>query len=66
VCILTDNVLQVQLATEHTTSFPYPAEPTGGQSIASQIVTAISKVETDYHMELNDVYGELGDKAFRA
>ena len=56
----------VQLATRHSASFPCPVEPVGGQSIASQIVTTISKIETAYHMELNDVYGELGDKAFRA
>ncbi|TYJ58149.1 hypothetical protein B9479_001245 [Cryptococcus floricola] len=56
----------VQLATSHTASFPYPAEPKGTQSVASQIVTSISKIETLYHLELNDVYAELGDKAFRA
>ncbi|WVQ69887.1 uncharacterized protein L199_008110 [Kwoniella botswanensis] len=56
----------VQLATKHSASFPLPTEEVGGQSIASQIVTTISKIETAYHLELNDVYGELGDKAFRA
>ncbi|WVQ78527.1 hypothetical protein IAT38_000613 [Cryptococcus sp. DSM 104549] len=56
----------VQLATQHKSSFPYPTAPAGNQSIASQIVTTISKIETEYHLELNDVYGELGDKAFRA
>ncbi|OXC69177.1 hypothetical protein AYX13_02120 [Cryptococcus neoformans] len=56
----------VQLATKHTTSFPYPTEPNGSQSIASQIVTTISKIETNYHLELNDVYNELGEKSFRA
>ncbi|WRT67310.1 uncharacterized protein IL334_004279 [Kwoniella shivajii] len=56
----------VQLATKHTASFPLPAEELGGQSVASQIVTIISKIETAYHLELNDVYGELGEKAFRA
>ncbi|WVQ71862.1 hypothetical protein IAR50_001404 [Cryptococcus sp. DSM 104548] len=56
----------VQLATNHTASFPYPTEPNGTQSVASQIVTSISKIETLYHLELNDVYAELGDKAFRA
>lgn len=56
----------VQLATKHTASFPYPTEPNGSQSIASQIVTTISKIETNYHLELNDVYSELGEKAFRA
>ncbi|WVQ98917.1 hypothetical protein IAU59_006048 [Kwoniella sp. CBS 9459] len=56
----------VQLATKHDASFPLPAEESGSQSIASQIVTTISKIETAYHLELNDVYGELGDKAFRA
>lgn len=57
---------QVQLATKHSAFFPCPKEESGGQSIASQIVTTISKIETNYHLELNDVYGELGDKAFRA
>ncbi|WVF72007.1 hypothetical protein IAT40_006818 [Kwoniella sp. CBS 6097] len=56
----------VQLATKHDASFPLPTEENGSQSIASQIVTTISKFETAYHLELNDVYGELGDKAFRA
>ncbi|WVW82889.1 hypothetical protein I302_104902 [Kwoniella bestiolae CBS 10118] len=56
----------VQLATKHSASFPLPTEEVGGQTIASQIVTTISKIETAYHLELNDVYGELGDKAFRA
>ncbi|KAK8869611.1 hypothetical protein IAR55_000178 [Kwoniella newhampshirensis] len=56
----------VQLATRHTSSFPVPTESVESQSIASQIVTTISKIETNYHLELNDVYGELGDKAFRA
>ncbi|WVR05397.1 hypothetical protein IAU60_002411 [Kwoniella sp. DSM 27419] len=56
----------VQLATTHTASFPCPTEDKGSQSVASQIVTTISKVETAYQLELNDVYGELGDKAFRA
>ncbi|WWD16125.1 hypothetical protein CI109_100550 [Kwoniella shandongensis] len=56
----------VQLATQHKASFPLPTEPNGSQSVASQIVTTISKIETNYHLELNDVYGELGDKAFRA
>ncbi|OCF36612.1 F-actin capping [Kwoniella heveanensis CBS 569] len=56
----------VQLATEHDACFPLPTEENGSQSIASQIVTTISKIETAYHLELNDVYGELGDKAFRA
>ncbi|ORY28269.1 F-actin-capping protein subunit alpha [Naematelia encephala] len=55
----------VQLATNHTSIFPLPTEATGSQSIASQIVTTISKIETTYHLELNDVYGELGDKVFR-
>jgi capping protein alpha len=57
---------QVQLATQHTASFPCPAQDTGSQSIASQIVTAIAKIESNYQLELNDVYDELGDKAFRA
>ncbi|EAL22672.1 hypothetical protein CNBB1210 [Cryptococcus deneoformans B-3501A] len=56
----------VQLATNHTASFPCPTEPNGSQSIASQIVTTISKIETNYQLELNDVYNELGEKAFRA
>ncbi|WWC89744.1 uncharacterized protein L201_004669 [Kwoniella dendrophila CBS 6074] len=56
----------VQLATKHSASFPLPTEEVAGQSIASQVVTTISKIETAYHLELNDVYGELGDKAFRA
>lgn len=56
---------KVQLATKHTSSFPYPSEA-GSQSIASQIVTTISKIETTYQLELNDVYGDLGEKAFRS
>lgn len=56
----------VQLSTSHSASFPLPKEEVKGQSVASQIVTTISKLETAYHMELNDVYGDLGDKAFRA
>ncbi|WWC60950.1 uncharacterized protein I303_103527 [Kwoniella dejecticola CBS 10117] len=56
----------VQLATSHSASFPLPTEEINGQTIPSQIVTTISKIETAYHLELNDVYGELGDKAFRA
>ncbi|WWC69294.1 uncharacterized protein I206_103232 [Kwoniella pini CBS 10737] len=56
----------VQLATRHSASFPLPVEEVNGQTVASQIVTTISKIETAYHLELNDVYGELGDKAFRA
>ena len=58
-------IIQVQLATKHTSSFPYP-EASGSQSIASQIVTTISKIETSYQLELNDVYGDLGEKAFRS
>jgi capping protein alpha len=57
--------VQVQLATKHTSSFPYP-EASGSQSTASQIVTTISKIETSYQLELNDVYGDLGEKAFRS
>lgn len=57
---------QVQLATSHTASFPCPTESSDSQSIASQIVTTISKIETNYQLELNDVYGDLGDKAFRS
>nr|ODN94991.1 F-actin capping [Cryptococcus depauperatus CBS 7855] len=56
----------VQLATNHTVSFPYPSSASGSQSVVSQIVTTISKIETNYHFELNDVYGKLGDKTFRA
>ncbi|KAK4686398.1 hypothetical protein P7C73_g3722, partial [Tremellales sp. Uapishka_1] len=55
----------VQLSAKHSASFPYPSE-TSSQSIASQIVTTISKIESVYHAELNEVYEELGDKAFRA
>ena len=58
--------MQVQLATKHTASFPCPTESKGSQSVASQIVTNISKLETSYHLELNEVYAELGDKAFKA
>lgn len=58
--------VQVQLATSHTASFPCPTEANGSQSIASQIVTTLSKIETNYQLELNDVYGDLGDKAFRS
>jgi capping protein alpha len=61
-----DYISQVQLTTSHSASFPCPVEANGSQSVASQIVTTISKIETAYHLELNDVYGELGDKAFRA
>ena len=57
---------QVQLATQHTASFPCPVQANGTQSVASQIVTAIAKIETNYQMELGDVYDGLGDKAFRA
>jgi len=64
-CIRQELTLQVQLATKHTSSFPYP-EASGSQSISSQIVTAISKIETSYQLELNDVYGDLGEKAFRS
>ncbi|KAI9637904.1 putative F-actin capping [Dioszegia hungarica] len=55
----------VQLTTQHKASFAYPSE-VSGQSIASQIVTTISKVEAAYQMELQDVYGDLGDKVFRS
>ena len=55
----------MQLATDHTASFDLPAESTS-QSLASQIVTAIAKLETAYQMELQDVYGDLGEKAFRS
>lgn len=57
---------QVQLATQHTATFPCPTQSNGNQSVASQIVTTIAKIETAYHLELNDVYEELGEKAFRA
>lgn len=54
------------MATSHSASFPCPTEPNGSQSVASQIVTTLSKIETSYQLELNDVYGDLGDKAFRS
>ena len=59
-------IWQVQLATKHTASFPCPTQSTGSQSVASQVITAIAKAETNYQLELTDVYDELGDKAFRA
>lgn len=59
-------MIQVQLATEHAASFSCPTQSNGNQSVASQIVTTIAKIETAYHLELNDVYEELGEKAFRA
>ncbi|WOO81389.1 F-actin-capping protein subunit alpha [Vanrija pseudolonga] len=55
----------VQLATEHKASFPTPKEAVAGQSIASQIVTTISKIEAAYQFELNGVYANLNDKTFR-
>lgn len=58
-------IIKVQLATSHTASFAHPAE-TSGQSVASQIVTTISKIEAAYQLELQDVYGDLGDKVFRS
>ena len=57
---------QVQLATKHQASFPFPTQASGSQSVASQVVTTISRIEAAYQSDLNDVYGELGDKAFRA
>jgi capping protein alpha len=55
----------VQLTTKHRAAFAYPSE-VAGQSIASQIVTTISRVEAAYQLELQDVYGDLGDKVFRS
>ena len=55
----------MQLATSHTAAFDYPSE-SSSQSIPSQIVTTIAKLETAYQMELQDVYGDLGEKAFRS
>ncbi|KAL7424186.1 F-actin-capping protein subunit alpha [Cryptotrichosporon argae] len=53
----------VQLASRHAASFPLPVA--GGQSVASQVVSTIARIETAYQHELNKVYGDLGDKAFR-
>ncbi|GMK55098.1 hypothetical protein CspeluHIS016_0201540 [Cutaneotrichosporon spelunceum] len=54
----------VQLATEHRASFVLP-EGEGG-ALASAIVSNIARIETEYQLELGDVYTGFGDKAFRA
>ena len=64
-CQLIIDDAQVQLATVHSASFDYPSE-SSSQSIPSQIVTSIAKLETAYQLELQDVYGDLGEKAFRS
>ena len=55
----------MQLATNHEASFPLPAGEKEGQNVASQIVTAIAKIETEYQFELKDVYDNLGERTFR-
>lgn len=57
---------QVQLATDHAVTFACPTAEAKGQGIASQIVTSISKIESEYQLEMHDVYTNLSDRAFRA
>jgi capping protein alpha len=54
----------VQLATEHRASFELPEGE--GAALASAIVSSIARIETEYQLEIGDVYQGLGDKAFRA
>jgi hypothetical protein len=55
----------VQLSTTHNAAFACPAAELNGQSIASQIVTAIAKVETNYQLAMTDVYEHMNGSAFR-
>ncbi|BEJ12395.1 hypothetical protein CspHIS471_0208550 [Cutaneotrichosporon sp. HIS471] len=54
----------VQLTTEHRASFVLPEGEDA--ALASAIVSSIARIETEYQLELGDVYSGLGDKAFRA
>lgn len=53
----------VQLAAKHSGSISLPP---AGDDQASKIVTAISKFESEYQLQLNETYSALGDKAFKA
>ncbi|KLT45134.1 subunits of heterodimeric actin filament capping protein Capz [Cutaneotrichosporon oleaginosum] len=54
----------VQLSTEHRAAFELPDGEDA--ALASAIVSNIARVETEYQLEIGDVYAGLGDKAFRA
>lgn len=54
---------QVQLDAKHTGSFPLPEDT---EQRAGQILTAISKFESDYQLQLNETYSELSEKAFKS
>lgn len=57
----------VQLATDHNASFELPADAgTDIAVLASAVVTNIGRIETEYQLEIGDVYKTFGDKTFRA
>lgn len=53
----------VQLAAKHSGTLPLPP---AGDDQPSKIITAISKFESEYQLQLNETYSALGDKAFKA